>query len=219
MHLRSKRNSDKNPTQDLLHVIQFCHLCAKGKIPPVLYSLSSSTETKSWFKSLPVFSNNVKNWLNLHIENSTTNESDNNASVSSPQRKVSRKDDFLINTMIKLHETMDKSSKIKEEKDPGFNRLELHWKKLILHASAVPPFDTEAPSPTEFYQSFLSKKSQFKAKDMLVHRFLFNKIAFNPNPTFVSNLWNAKFFWLLPDSPSGISISTVKKLNLWTPRS
>jgi hypothetical protein len=32
----------------------------------------------------------------------------------------------LINTMIKLHDTMDLNSKNKENKDPGFNRLELY---------------------------------------------------------------------------------------------
>jgi hypothetical protein len=108
--------------------------------------------------------------------------------------------------MIKLHDTMDKTTKNKEEKDPGFNRLEDHRKKLMLNASAIPRFEVEASSPTEFYLSFLAKKSQFKAKDMLIHRFHLNKIAFNPNPTFVTNLWKCKFFWLLPDSPSGVSI-------------
>jgi hypothetical protein len=41
---------------------------------------------------------------------------------------------------------------------------------------------------------------------MLVHRFQLDKIAFNPNPTFITNLWNCEFFWLLPDSPSGVSV-------------
>jgi hypothetical protein len=31
-------------------------------------------------------------------------------------------------------------------------------------------------------------------------------MAFNPNPTFITNLWNSEFFWLLPDSPSSVSI-------------
>ncbi len=31
-------------SENLLHVIQFCHLCAKGKIPSALYSLSSNPE-------------------------------------------------------------------------------------------------------------------------------------------------------------------------------
>jgi hypothetical protein len=117
-----------------------------------------------------------------------------------------RKDDYLISAMIKLHETMDKNAKNKEDEDPGFCRLESNRKKLILYASAVPPFDSEASNPTECYTSFLSNKSQFKAKDMLVHRFHTVRIAFNPNPTFVTNFWNCEFFWLLPDSPSGISI-------------
>jgi hypothetical protein len=41
---------------------------------------------------------------------------------------------------------------------------------------------------------------------MLVHHFHLDKIVFNPNPTFITNLWNCEFFWLLPDSPSGIRI-------------
>ncbi len=57
---------------------------------------------------------------------------------------------YLTNTMLKIHDAMDKNAKNKEEKDPGFMRLELHCKKLILNASALPPFDSEASSPTEF---------------------------------------------------------------------
>jgi hypothetical protein len=41
---------------------------------------------------------------------------------------------------------------------------------------------------------------------MLVHHFYNDKIAFNPNSTFITNLWNSEFFWLLPDHPSGVSI-------------
>jgi hypothetical protein len=43
-------------------------------------------------------------------------------------------------------------------------------------------------------------------KDMLLHRFHTDRIAFNPNSTFIKNLWNSEFFCILPDSPSGISI-------------
>lgn len=196
---------NKTSAQDnLIHVVQFCHLCAKGKIAPVLYSLSSNSEIENWFQSLPVFATKYQPIPRKSI--SMNKESETEDSISSPERKISRKDNYLINTMIKLHDTMDRNSKNKEDKDPGFNRLEVHRKKLILNASAVSPFDTEASNPTEFYHSFLSKKSQFKAKDMLVHRFHIDKIAFNPNPTFITNLWNSEFFWLLPDSPSGVSI-------------
>jgi hypothetical protein len=77
---------------------------------------------------------------------------------------------------------------------------------MILNASAIPPFDDPAPSPTEFYSSFLKKKSQLKAKDMLSHRYLVDKVSFNPSASFVNCLWSGDFFWILPDSPSGISI-------------
>jgi hypothetical protein len=96
--------------------------------------------------------------------------------------------------MIKLHDSMDKTSKSKEKKEPGFKQLKSHRKKLILNAFAVPPFLTAATAPTEFYKTFLAKKSQFKAKDMLLHRFHSDKVAFNPNPTFITNLWNCDFF-------------------------
>jgi hypothetical protein len=112
--------------------------------------------------------------------------------------------------MLKLHETMDKNqlkqSIEKEEKEPGFNRLESYRKNLILNASATPPFDVPALKPTKFYNTFLSKKSQFKAKEMMTHRFHLDKIAFNLSTAFISNLWNSDFFWILPDSPSGVSI-------------
>jgi hypothetical protein len=119
--------------------------------------------------------------------------------------------------MIKLHDTMDKTSKIKEDKEPGFKRLESHRKELILNASAVSPFTEGASNPTEFYSSFLSKRSQFKAKDMLMHQFYSDKIAFNPNASFVTNLWNCEFFWILPDSPSRVSIFIAPNQNLQTP--
>ncbi len=40
----------------------------------------------------------------------------------------------------------------------------------------------------------------------MTHSFHLDKISFNPSTTFISNLWNSDFFWILPDSPSGDSI-------------
>jgi len=39
-----------------------------------------------------------------------------------------------------------------------------------------------------------------------VHQLNTERIAFIPSFSFANNLWNCEFFWLLPDSPSGISI-------------
>ena len=80
------------------------------------------------------------------------------------------KDHYFLSTILKINDTMDKNYKDKAEKEPGFNRLEEHRKNLILNATATPPFDEKASQPTEFFTAFLSKKSQFKAKDMLVDR-------------------------------------------------
>jgi hypothetical protein len=41
---------------------------------------------------------------------------------------------------------------------------------MILNASAPPPYDLPASEPNEFFKSFLQKKTQFKAKEFLMHR-------------------------------------------------
>jgi len=86
-----------------------------------------------------------KNPLSNKRTNPSTPNSDSDSKISSPDNIISKKDHYLINTMIKLHDTMDKSLKTKEEKEPGFKHLESHRKK-ILNASASSPFPTEAPA-------------------------------------------------------------------------
>jgi hypothetical protein len=112
--------------------------------------------------------------------------------------------------MLKIHESFDnnisKSNREKEEKEPGFKRLEIHKKNLILNASASPPFDQQADEPTEFYKLFLQKKTQFKDKEFLVHRLQIDNISFHPSSSFTNCLWNSDFLWLTPDFPSGLSI-------------
>jgi hypothetical protein len=99
-----------------------------------------------------------------------------------------------------------KSQQEKEEKELGFARLESHRKNLNLNASAQQPYDTQATSPTEFYSQLLSNKSQFKAKETLSHRLLIENLFINPGAAFITCLWHAEFIWLLPDSPSGVSL-------------
>jgi hypothetical protein len=43
-------------------------------------------------------------------------------------------------------------------------------------------------------------------KEVIKHCFYLEKIEFNPNASFVANLWNCVFFWILRDLPSGVSI-------------
>jgi hypothetical protein len=64
----------------------------------------------------------------------------------------------------------------------------------------------QAEKPTEFYSNFLANKSQFKAKDMFINQLHYEKISLDPSSSFIKNSWNCEFFWILLDSPSGISI-------------
>jgi hypothetical protein len=191
---------------EFLHILQFCHLCYKEKIHPISYSVGTNKEIALWYNSvcfsllLPT-STRSKRQVQQDYEASVSDDE-----ISSPDQKLSKKDHIFLSAMMKINDAMDKNHKDKSEKEPGFNRLEEHRKNLILNASATPPFDEQVSQPTEFFTAFLAKKSQFKAKDMLLHRLQSEKICFNPGASFINNLWNCDFFWLLPDTPSGISI-------------
>jgi hypothetical protein len=203
--------NEKSPLPSLLlpelfHIFQFCYLCFKKKMPPVHNSIVSNPEIDRWFDKI-VTLKSAKGTAGLKRRSSSALGSpDSENSTVSPESKVSKKDQYFLHTMLKIHDTMDKNYKEKSDKEPGFARLEDHRKNLILNASAIPPYRRKASSATEFYSTFLAKKSQFKAKDMLVHQLHSEKTAFNPSSSFVNNLWNCEFFWLLPDSPSGVSI-------------
>jgi len=214
--IQTENSSGDSHTSNLLekclHIIQFCHLCAIGKMNPVLFTSIDSTEAHAW-KSSTLTSAAIKD-MAFHKFSSSKHkkpeiECDDDNELS-PAMKLSKRDDAFISTMLKIHESVDKTlarnNLEKEEKEPGFKKLEPHKKQFILNASAIPPFDSPASDPTEFYSQFLAKKSQFKAKEMLLHRFSVDEIAFNPNTNFVACLWNCEFLWILPDSPSGISI-------------
>ena len=40
-----------------------------------------------------------------------------------------------------------------ERRGPGFARIESYWKSIILNASGIPPYDSPADRPTEFYNN------------------------------------------------------------------
>ncbi len=183
-------------------------------MPPVLYSLASSPATQNWFSTLSLSCLPVPCHGPKHTSSTDSADFDS-GNIPSPDQKMSRKDHYIIHTMMKLHDTMDqnnlKQTLEKEEKEPGFNRLEPHLKNLILNASAPAPFDVQAPKPTEFYMKFLSKKSQFKAKEMMLHRFHLGKVAFNPSTSFIANLWNSVFSGFYRTPPLGLVFSSAQK--------
>jgi hypothetical protein len=196
--------------EDCIHIFQFCHLCSIGKVTPVLLTSTNSSEAKAWRSSILSPANIIESKNTNVAKHKVPEPSLEDEDGNSPVSKLSRQDDVFINTMLKIHEsvhkTLLKSTMEKEEKEPGFKKLEPHKKNFILNASAVPPYDSQVSEPTEFYSQFLAKKSQFKAKEMLIHKLSVDDVTFNSNTTFVSCLWNCEFLWILPDFPSGISI-------------
>ncbi len=140
-----------------IHIVQFCHLCSKGKIPVLHHKLTSSPEPTKWFiytlASCGIDYKHKFKWQNP-IE---SNESDSDDAIPSPNYKVSRADKHLFKIILKLNGNKDKQSLHSQqeckEKEPGLGWLEFYPKNLILNAMANPPFDSPAEAPTEFYNS------------------------------------------------------------------
>lgn len=98
------------PLLEFIYVIQFRHLCLKAKIPLVLYTFPSSPEIQTLFALItPDAVPFPKHALSRRMVSSNCSDSESDE-VSSPERKISKKDYYLINTMMKLHESMDRSS-------------------------------------------------------------------------------------------------------------
>ncbi len=195
--------------QDFGYVLQFLSLCLRGKITPLYYTISSNPEILSWQQHLD------KSFLlpprHLGIsQSSATSLRSMDDDIDSIASSSSLKDRHVIQTLLKISDTMDqnslKASEDREKKDPGFQKLDNHRQLLILNASASEPFDDKATSPTPFYRDFLVKKTQFKAREMLLHRLNQENILFLPSAAFAGHLYNANWLWPTPANPSGISI-------------
>jgi hypothetical protein len=95
---KDSQESDLYP-EDILYSLQFCQLCVLGKIPPVLYSLVPDLEINNWFETLYSGKNLPAKNKKRTYHTKSPDQSDNSMR-SSPENKVSKKDHYLINTMI-----------------------------------------------------------------------------------------------------------------------
>jgi len=86
---------------NFIHVLQICHLCFLKKIPPAMNLVASTPEVNHWFKSISVIAirSRIPRAKCLSIETSVDFGSDD--STSSPEQKISKKDQVFINTMLK----------------------------------------------------------------------------------------------------------------------
>jgi len=198
------------------HVLQFCYLCIKEKIPPVNYTISNDEEITTWHERLeqshilkyPPPPTSVLG-PSGHLTESSFHD-DDDTTTSTRSLRESEKDTHIVNTLLKISEVMDqntlRAAEEKEKKDPGFKKLEPHRQQLILNASSTHPFESQATTPTPFYMEFLAQKQQFKAKELLCHHLAKNKILFQPSAAFASHLYLVDWVWPNPNKPSGISI-------------
>jgi hypothetical protein len=159
-----------NPTflDSFIHVIQFCHLCYKGKVTPVHYSMATTPEIDDWFASLTSIKKNNGIPKAKRAQPLSDVSSDSESGIDSPDQKISRKDSYILSTVLKLHDSLDKSnqknSQEKADKEPGFHRLETHRKNLILNASACPPMTAQHKAQMNFINHFWQKRVNSRQK-------------------------------------------------------
>ena len=101
-----------------MHVLQFCHLSFKKKIPPVAYSADTNPMIDLWFQAVS-FSNleGISNCAKRHQQRND-DSSDSDDDVSSPECKISKRDRVFLSTMLKINDAMDKNTKEKLDKEP-----------------------------------------------------------------------------------------------------
>ncbi len=136
--------------QDFLHVIQFCHLSVKGKVSPISFSMNMLDDIKTWVHSArsSIALMNPIPWKCSNITRPIATSPTDFSNLPSPEQKMSHKDNYFINAMLKLNESVGnnilKGAKEKEDKEPGFSSLEVHKNILILYNSLLLPFDMAA---------------------------------------------------------------------------
>jgi hypothetical protein len=96
------RTSSNSPKflENFIHVVQFCHLCSKGKMPAIHYKLTTSPEIMKWFLYMMAscglnYNNKSKKQFGLDNEDSVFK------AISSLDCKVSRTDHHLLKTILK----------------------------------------------------------------------------------------------------------------------
>jgi hypothetical protein len=184
----SKSTKDPKPTVPpttlslFEHILQFCYLCIKEKIPPLHFTIALDTETKTWFNNIE---NSIITTFPTSIQNSfcKTSTMDDDETTDSMRSMCKAKDTHIEHTLLKISETLDqnnlRANAETEKKDPGFKKLEPHRQLLILNALATYPFDQAADSPTAFYIEFLAQKQQFKANNFYATTWLKTKFYSN----------------------------------------
>jgi hypothetical protein len=80
-------------TEECLHILQFCHLCHIGKMPPVIFSADSSIEAKAWQSSILTSAERPPSLKETHSkhcmdEKESEKESSDDESISQPATKI-----------------------------------------------------------------------------------------------------------------------------------
>lgn len=113
---------------------------------------------------------------------------------------------------IELTTTSIDQLRKKRRKNQALTDLSLTKKNLIINASTLSLW-FESQWANWIFWTLPTEKTQFKAKELKVHRLKIDNISFYPTTFFIACPWNSDFIWLTLDFPSGISIFFCPKVS------
>jgi hypothetical protein len=133
---------------------------------------------------------------------------------------AANRDIALISTLTEIKESIESSrksvTKISEESERGFDRLDESLKNLFLKASVLKPFATTPTSPAKFTTEFYHCKNIGRAKTCLENHLRKRQVQWTVNQPLVSAIWNGHVNWDRPEFPSNLSIFFCADASLGT---
>ena len=122
----------------------------------------------------------------------------------------STRDIALISALTEMKESMESTrkstTKISEETERGFDKLDESLKNLFIKASATKPYHAVPTSPSKFTSEFYLCKTVGRAKICLDNHLLKKKVQWTVNQPLVSALYTGNVNWDRLEFPSNLSI-------------
>jgi len=120
----SKDLAPKGLLQEFVHILQFCQLAYKKKIPPISYSVDTTTVIDVCFQGISFTNLKFSSIRGKRQQQRDEDSSVSDDDISSPEHKISKKDRVFLITMMKVNEAMDKTTK----KNPTRNQALVDWR-------------------------------------------------------------------------------------------
>ena len=181
-------------SENYLCAIQYCWLASNKK-------LDGKTLTVAYSQN-----ENIKKWSkDKHNLTIAPAHSFIHGSISSSHRDIA-----LISALTEMKESLESTrksaSKLSEETERGFDRLDESLKNLFLKASAIKPYKEFPKNPSKFTTEFYLCRKIGSAKTCLDNYLRKEQVQWTVNQPLTSAIWTGNINWDRLEFPSNLSI-------------